>query len=321
MKSWQTLGGVRAGRTATGVIVAFVAVLVAVGCAPERPPRPPFGEVIVAAGDIADCRRKGDEATAKTTARLISGSEGATVLTLGDNAYPEGSAEDFDECYEPTWGRFKERTKPIAGNHEYDTPQAEGYFDYFGKAAGDPSKGYYSYELGPSWHIVALNSNCEEVAGGCEPSSPQVRWLEADLLAAAENDDEKKSCTLAYMHHPRFSSGEKHGNTRYVKALWEALYEAEAEVVLSAHEHNYERFAPQSPGGREDPEGGIREFVVGTGGGKGTYPILDPIANSEVHTDDTFGVLKLTLRARGYDWRFVGVEGARFEDSGSARCH
>ncbi len=309
-------------RLAPMVLVPLLGTLLAVGCAPERPPRPPSGEerpprppsgeVIVAAGDIADCRHENDEATAE----LLEVIEG-TVLTLGDNAYPDGSTEDFEECYDPSWGRFEDRTKPSPGNHEYDTEGAEGYFDYFGKAAGEPDKGYYSYDLG-AWHLVALNSNCEEV-GGCEASSPQVRWLEADLAA---NDD--KSCTLAYMHHPRFSSGEKHGNTHFIKPLWEALYEAGADVVLSAHEHNYERFAPQNPGGRADPERGIRGFVVGTGGGKGgkgLYPIVDPIANSEVYNDNTYGVLKLTLRPEGYEWRFVPVEGEAFTDSGSTRCH
>jgi hypothetical protein len=311
IETCQAFVGVGAGRTVTVVIVGFVVILVAAeGCGPERPPRPPSGEVIVAAGDIADCHREGDEATARLVGRI-----NGTVLTLGDAAYPEGTAEDFEECYEPTWGRFKGHTKPVPGNHEYDTRGAEGYFDYFGKAAGDPDEGYYSYNLG-KWHIVALNSNCEEVPGGCEASSPQGRWLEADLAA-----NEDKSCTLAYMHHPRFSSGEKHGNTHHVKPLWEALYEAEADVVLSGHEHNYERFTPQNPSGREDPERGIRQFVVGTGGGKGTYPILDPIANSEVHNDDTYGVLRLRLRPKGYGWRFIPVEGARFTDSGSARCH
>jgi acid phosphatase type 7 len=295
------------------VLAALLGTLIAFGCAPERPPRPapPSGEVIVvAAGNIADCRREGDEATA----RLVGGIVGSTVLTLGDNAYPEGTAEDFKECYEPTWGRFKYRTKPVPGNHEYDTQGAQGYFDYFGKAAGDPQKGYYSFNLG-SWHLVALNSNCQEI-GGCGASSPQVRWLEADLAA-----NEDKSCTLAYMHHARFSSGEKHGSTHYRKPLWEALYEGGAEVVLSGDEHNYERFAPQTSGGRADPERGIRQFVVGTGGGKGHYPIVDPIANSEVHNDETYGVLKLTLNPESYEWRFVPVEGESFSDSGSARCH
>ncbi len=293
------------------VLVALLGTLLALGCAPERPPRPPSGEVIVAAGDIADCRGEGDEATAK----LVDGIDGSTVLTLGDNAYPEGSAEDFEECYDSAWGRFKDRTKPSPGNHEYDTEGAQGYFDYFGKAAGDPDRGYYSFNLG-QWHIVALNSNCEEVPGGCEEASPQLGWLKADLAA---NDDKK--CTLAYMHHPRFSSGKEHGDTHYVRPLWEALYEAGAEVVLSGHEHNYERFAPQDPEGRADPRRGIREFVVGTGGGKGHYPISEPIANSEVHNDETYGVLKLTLRPKSYEWRFVPEEGETFSDSGSARCY
>jgi len=164
MQPWQALGGVGAGRTATVVIVAFVAVLIAAGCRPEKPVKKP---VVVAAGDIADCSGTGDEATAK----LVGGIDG-TVLTLGDVAYPEGSAEDFEECYEPTWGRFEGRTKPTPGNHEYYTEEAEGYFDYFGKAAGDPDEGYYSYDLG-EWHLVALNSNCNEV-GGCGAYSPQL---------------------------------------------------------------------------------------------------------------------------------------------------
>jgi hypothetical protein len=207
------LGGVGVGRPATAVIVAFVAVLVTVGCRPERPSYPP---VVVAAGDIADCSGGGDEATA----RLVGDIGDSTVLTLGDEAYPDGSAEDFEECYDPTWGRFEDRTKPVPGNHEYDTPGTAGYFHYFGRAAGDPGKGYYSYNLG-KWHIVALNSNCkEEEIGDCEEASQQVRWLKADLAA---NKD--KRCTLAYMHHPRFSSGKEHGNTHYVKPLWEALYE------------------------------------------------------------------------------------------------
>jgi hypothetical protein len=302
-----------ARRPAPTVLVAVLVTLIALGCGSERTPSPPERNpsppVVVAAGDIADCRRESDEATARLV-RAING----TVLTLGDEAYPAGTAEDFRECYDPTWGWFKHRTKPVPGNHEYDTEGAEGYFEYFGKAAGDPDEGYYSYNLA-SWHLVALNSNCEQI-GGCDESSPQVRWLKADLAA---NDD--KGCTLAYMHHPRFSSGVKHGNTHYLKPLWEVLYEAEADVVLSAHEHNYERFAPQNPGGRADPERGIRQFVVGTGGGKGLYPILDPIANSEVHNDENYGVLKLTLNPESYDWRFVPVEGETFSDSGSARCH
>jgi len=314
MESWHALGGLGAGRTgrsATVIIVALLAILLALSCAPERPPGPPSGEVLVAAGDIADCAGEGDEATA----RLVGSIDGARVLTLGDEAYPDGTAQDFRECYEPTWGQFKERTRPIPGNHEYETEGAWAYFDYFGDAAGDPDEGYYSYKLG-SWHIVALNSNCGEGEIRCGPGSAQTEWLKEDLAA---NADEGR-CTLAYMHHPHFSSGEEHGSTPKLEPLWEALYEAGADVVLSGHEHNYERFAPQDPEGRADPEGGIRGFVVGTGG-KSHYPILDPIANSEIHNDESYGVLKLTLNPKSYEWRFVPVGGETFSDSGSARCH
>ena len=294
------------------VIVALLTILLDFGCAPERPPGPPSGELIVAAGDIANCAGEGDEATAK----LVAGIDGATVLTLGDNAYPDGSAQDFEECYEPSWGQFEERTRPIPGNHEYETEGARGYFDYFGEAAGDPEEGYYSYDLG-SWHIVALNSNCGVEEIRCGPGSAQMEWLKEDL---ATNAADEGGCTLAYMHHPRFSSGEEHGSTPNLEPLWEALYEAGADVVLSGHEHNYERFAPQDPNGKADPERGIREFVVGTGG-RSHYSILGPIANSEVYNHDTYGVLTLAPRPESYEWRFIPVEGETFTDSGSARCH
>src|SRR5215211_297251 len=303
METWQALGGVGAGRTATAVTVAFVAVLITVGCSSERPTS---GEVIVAAGDITSCSGTGDEATAK----LVGGIDGM-VLTLGDEAYPEGSAEDFGECYEPSWGRFKDRTKPVPGNHEYYTEEAEEYFDYFGKAAGDPDEGYYSYDLG-TWHLVALNSNCQEVR--CATTSPQVQWLKPDLAA-----NHNKRCTLAYFHHPLFTSRKYCPGIPEVKPLWEDLYKAGADVVLNGHDHNYQRFAPQDPEGGADPEQGIREFVVGTGGAN-HYPIVAPIENSEVHNDDTYGILKLTLRPKGYEWRFLPA-GGEFTDSGSDRCH
>ena len=299
-------------RFAPMVLVVLLGVLLAIGCAPERPPRLPSGEVVVAAGDIANCATEGDEATAE----LLGSIDGATVLTLGDNAYPDGAAEDFRECHEPTWGQFKERTRPTPGNHDYETEGASAYFDYFGKAAGNPDEGYYSYDLG-SWHIVALNSNCGEGEVRCGPGSAQTEWLKDDLAA---NTDEGQ-CTLAYMHHPRFSSGVKHGSIANMEPLWEALYEAGAEVVLSGHEHNYERFAPQDPEGRVDPQRGIRQFVVGTGGGGSYYPILDPLPNSEVHNDESYGVLKLTLNSKSYKWRFIPVEGKIFGDSGSAPCN
>jgi hypothetical protein len=309
MESWQALGGLGVGRSATVIIVALLTVLLAFGCAPKRPPRPPSGKVIVAAGDIADCSSDGDEATA----RLVEGIEG-TVLTLGDNAYPDGTAQDFSECYDPSWGQFKARTRPAPGNHEYETPGASAYFDYFGKAAGDPDKGYYSYDLG-SWHIVALNSNCGEGEIRCAPGSPQGQWLKEDLAA---NDEQK--CTLAYFHHPLFTSGSYRPGIERVESLWEILYAAGVDVVLNGHDHNYQRFAPQDPEGRADPEEGIRQFVVGTGG-RSQYQISHPIANTEVYNDDTFGVLKLTRHPKRYEWEFVPVEGETFSDSGSARCH
>jgi hypothetical protein len=307
MESWQALGGVGTVRSATGIIVALLVILLAFGCAPERPPGLPSGKVIVAVGDIASCSSAADE----VTARLVGVIDGSTVLTLGDHAYESGAPSEFSECYKPTWGRFKDRTKPVPGNHEYHTKEAKGYFGYFGKAAGKPGKGYYSYDLG-QWHIVALNSNCEEV--DCAASSPQLSWLEADLAKDA------KTCTLAYFHYPLFSSGEYRPGVREVKPLWEALYAADADVVLNGHDHNYQRFAPQDPNGKADPQRGIREFVVGTGG-RSHYPIQGPIANSEVYNDDTYGVLKLTLRPEGYEWWFLPVEGETFTDSGSARCH
>jgi hypothetical protein len=263
--------------------------------------------VVVAAGDIASCE---EESGHEATARLLDDT-GGTVLTLGDNAYEDGTPEEFAGCYDPSWGRHKDRTKPSPGNHDYETAGAGGYFGYFGNAAGDPGKGYYSYDVG-DWHLISLNSNCED-ADVCSPGSPQVRWLQNDLKR------NRASCTLAYWHHPYFSSGEEHGSTPEVRPLWEALYDAGADVVLSGHEHNYERFGPQDADGQADPGGGIRQFVVGTGGA-GHYDISTPLPNSEVTNDDTFGVLKLTLRPDGYDWRFVPVAGETLTDSGSAGC-
>ncbi|MEJ7815738.1 MAG: metallophosphoesterase [Rubrobacter sp.] len=312
MGNWQVLGGVGASkRLATEVIVATIAILIAAGCGPEKTPPPEVAgpPVVVAAGDIASCGTESDDATAE----LVGGIEG-TVLTLGDNTYPDGSTENYDECYEPTWGQFKERTRPAPGNHEYETEGASAYFDYFGKAAGDPDKGYYSYDLG-GWHVVALNSNCGEGELRCGPGSPQGRWLKEDLAA---NDEE--ACTLAYFHHPLFASGSYRPGIARVGRLWETLYAAGVDVVLNGHDHNYQRFAPQDPGGRADPEGGIRQFVVGTGG-RSLYEISDPIANTEIHNDDAYGVLKLTLHPKKYEWEFVPVEGETFSDSGGARCH
>jgi acid phosphatase type 7 len=272
-----------------------------------RTSAPTSDPVVLGAGDIADCASSGDEATAK----LLDDISG-TVYTTGDNAYESGTTTEFSECYDPTWGRHKARTRPSVGNHEYETADAQGYFDYFGSAAGDPKKGYYSYDLG-EWHIVSLNSMCEHV-GGCEATSPMVRWLEQDLAS------NPKPCTLAYWHNPLFSSG-YHGSDPKMKPSWEALYAADAEVVLNGHDHDYERFAPQSPSGAADSARGLREFVVGTGG-RELRPFRTTIeAHSEVRNAHTFGVLKLTLLPDGYEWKFVPVAGATFTDSGASRCH
>ncbi|HYL64943.1 MAG TPA: metallophosphoesterase [Candidatus Methylomirabilis sp.] len=263
--------------------------------------------VLVGAGDISDCS---DPAGAEATANLLDQIPG-TVFAAGDLAYPDGSKENF-LCYDKTWGRAKSRTRPAPGNHEFHSSGATPYFDYFGAAAGDPKTGYYSYELG-SWHIVVLNSECKDV-GGCNAGSPQEKWLRADLAA------HPVACTLAYWHKPLFSSGAKHGNDPEIKPLWQALYDASSDVILNGHDHDYERFAPQNPGGIADPARGIREFVVGTGG-KSHRPFGDPKPNSEVRDATAFGVLKLTLRAHSYDWQFLPEAGKSFTDSGSGACH
>ena len=263
--------------------------------------------VLLAAGDIASCLSKGDEATAQLVAN-ISG----TVATLGDNVYERGSGAEFTSCFDPTWGAFKARIHPAPGNHEYLTPGGQGYFDYYGAAAGQIGKGYYSYDLG-AWHVVVLNSQCWEI-GGCGAAAPQSQWLKADLGA------HPAPCTLAYWHVPRFSSG-AHGDSTLVQSFWDLLYAGGVDVVLNGHDHDYERFAPQDPHGQPDAARGIREFVVGTGG-RSHYPfLLGPHANTEVRNDATFGVLKLTLHPTGYDWEFVPVAGKTFTDTGGGTCH
>jgi len=263
--------------------------------------------VLIGAGDIADCS---DLAGAEATAKLLEANPG-TVMALGDLAYPNGTPDDF-KCYHKTWGRVKDRTRPAVGNHEFHSTGASYYFQYFGAAAGDPKTGYYSYDLG-SWHIVVLNSECQQV-GGCEAGSSQEKWLRADLAA------HPVGCTLAYFHKPRFSSGLNHGNDPEVGAFWQALYDYNAELILNGHDHDYERFAPQDPGGNADPKRGIREFVVGTGG-KNHREFGIRKSNSEVRNNHAFGVLKLTLKTTGYDWKFIPEAGKTFTDSGSGSCH
>jgi hypothetical protein len=294
------------GTLLTGVLLAFFLAVLSGGANKARAEVLSTGDpVLAAAGDIADCTSPNDEATAD----LLGTMPGATVAALGDNAYPDGSASDYKNCYDPSWGLYKAQTLPAVGNHEYNTAGASGYFGYFGAAAGDKTKGYYSYELG-SWHVVVLNSNCTKV-GGCGATSPQGQWLKSDLSA------HPSACTLSYWHAPRFTSTYPSKSTG---AFWNALYRAKAEVVLNGHMHNYERFAEQSPGGLAKPGLGVREFVVGTGG-EATHPFKTIAANSEVRNASTFGVLKLTLHADSYDWKFVPVAGRSFTDSGTTKCH
>jgi hypothetical protein len=262
---------------------------------------------LLAAGDIASCKGSGDEATAR-----ILGRQRGTIAPLGDTVYDSGSPQEFAQCYAPSWGRYKRRTRPAVGNHEYKTPGAAGYFDYFGAAAGPRSKGYYGYNRG-SWHIVVLNANCSKVSS-CSAGSPQLQWLRRNLAS------HRRRCTLAYWHQPRFSSGHHGGDDEYVD-FWRVLYNAHADVVLSGHDHDYERFRPLTPTGTVDPDRGIVEFIVGTGG-KNHYKFSKPQPPiSVVRNDDTFGILKLDLRRGGYRWRFIPESGKSFTDSGARSCH
>lgn len=265
----------------------------------------PSDPVLLAAGDIADCSDDGAERTAKLLDRLDG-----TIAALGDNAYESGTLDEYLECYDPTWGRHRARTRPTVGNHEYQTARAGPYFAYFCGLAGDPFKGWYSYELG-TWHVIVLNSNCSEI-GGCHIGSEQERWLRADLAA------HPSKCTAAYWHHPRFSSG-MHGNGSNMIAIWNELYEAGADVVLSGHEHDYERFAPLSGTGELDPARGMREFVIGTGGRAArSFATIKP--HSEVRHTGMFGVLSLTLHDGSYDWQFIRDDG-KAADTGHSECH
>src|SRR3954453_15317968 len=258
--------------------------------------------VITAAGDI--CASSTD---CTPTSDLVLSINPTRVLTLGDNAYDSGTADEYSSEYDPNWGRFKAKTSPTTGNHEYHVAGAPGYFSYFGSLVPAP---YYSYDLG-SWHLIALASSSavDPGAGGAEET-----WLKQDLAA------HPNTCVLAYWHEPRWSSGTTHGSNSFWGAVWDDLYAAHADVVLNGHEHNYERFAPQSPSGAVDPNG-IREIIAGTGGASHGSPFGPPIANSEVRDDSTWGVLKMTLYPTSYAWQFVPIAGSTFTDSGSAGCH
>jgi hypothetical protein len=258
--------------------------------------------VLVGAGDIANGGPGDDE-----TAALLDGIPG-TVFTAGDNAYDNGTAADFANFYEPSWGRHKARTRPAPGNHDYNTAGAAGYFGYFGANAGPAGLGYYSYDLG-SWHIIALNSNIDMA-----PGSAEEQWLRADLAA------NPRACTLAYWHHPLFTSGEAHEPYTPTRPLYQALYDYYADVVVWGHNHQYERFAPHDPAGGLDNARGLRAFVAGMGGAS-HYSFARTQPNSEARNSDTYGVLEFTLHRTTYEWRFVPVAGGTYADSGSGTCH
>jgi hypothetical protein len=312
--------------TATNSAGSASASSAEVGPVPVAPVSDP---IVAAAGDIAcdptSSSYNGGSGTSnscrqKAVSDLLVGAGYSAVLALGDNQYYCGGLSAFQQAYDPSWGRVKPITHPSVGNHEYLTSGgtgcdasntgAAGYWDYFGSAAGARGQGWYSFDVG-GWHLIALNSNCGD-AGGCSSTSPQGQWLRADLAA------HPTSCTLAYWHIPLFSSGGRASSNS--RSFWDALYAAGADLVLTGHDHTYERFAPQTPAGAPDSSRGIREFVVGTGGANHTA-LATTAANSEVRDDTTYGVLKLTLHANSYDWTFVPETGRTFTDKGTTACH
>jgi acid phosphatase type 7 len=292
---------------------------------PTPAPAPTNDPVIAAAGDIAcdptDPGFNGGNGTSgrcqqKATSNLLLNTGLTGVVTLGDEQYDDATLSKFNQVYATTWGRANQLDRPAVGNHEYLTAKAAGYFDYFNGVgnyngpAGPRDRGYYSYNLG-SWHVVALNSNCSQVS--CSSGSAQDAWLRDDL---ARNPTK---CTLAFFHHPRWSSGLA-GNNGNMGTLVTDLYNANADVILAGHDHLYERFGPQNPSAAADSARGIREFVVGTGG-KSLVDFDQIKANSQVRNNNTFGVLRVALHSSSYDWKFQPIAGQSFTDSGSTNCH
>lgn len=272
----------------------------------STPAAPANDPTLTAVGDILGCGSSGDEATAA----LLAKQKGA-IQTLGDNAYPDGSPEAF-ACFDASWGRFKARIHPSLGDHEYELGNADPYFAYFGAAAGDTQKGYYSYDVG-SWHVVVTNPNCDHVPGGCGAGSPQETWLRDDLAA------HPVQCTIGVVGSPRFSSGSVHGPQTAILDLWKALYVAGADVVLAGDDHHYERFAPQNADGMSDPQAGTRQFIVGTGG-YSLYPLGATQSLSETRSNAGYGMLRLTLHPGSYEWQYVPVAGNDYTDAGSSPC-
>jgi hypothetical protein len=293
----------RSVPTAIGLLIVGAALLAGprLGITPPillpLPSVAPGATVLLAAGDIGSCDGTHDDDVADLAARLPG-----TIAMLGDTVYENGSASDYADCFDPVWASVFARIRPALGNHEYQTTDAAAYFTEFGATAGKAGEGWYSYELGP-WHVVVLNSNCEFV-GGCDAGSAQLAWLVADLAA------HPSTCTLAYWHHPRYSSGE-HGDDDRTESLWRALAAAGADLVLAGHDHDYERFALID---------GIRSFVVGTGG-RSLYEMpRPPEPGSELRANTSYGLLMLTLHGSSYDWRFVPAAGSTLRDAGSGAC-
>jgi hypothetical protein len=271
----------------------------------STPTPTPGSAVLIGAADI--CHSGDSKANAYATAALIVSRPTDVVFTAGDNSNETGSEADYEDCVAPTWGVFRDRTFPAPGNHDYDTAGAEPYYDFYPQAAGPAGLGWYSYDLANDWHVIVLNAICDAV-GGCGAGSPQETWLRSDLAA------HEGKHFIAIWHIPAFSSGSAHGNNSDYLAWWQDLYAAHARIVINGHDHDYERFAPQSPSGVADPNG-IREFVVGTGGSSlSPFGTIQP--NSEARNSGTYGVLELTLRADGYQWQFIPVAGGTFADSG-----
>ncbi|MFZ6813862.1 metallophosphoesterase family protein [Undibacterium sp. Rencai35W] len=282
------------------------------GQASKTKPQVAKSVTVYVAGDIADCRKKPfTESMAEKTAELVeaglANDPKAVALTLGDNTYPVGKPEEFSQCYDPTWGRFKARTLPSPGNHDYGMPSAHGYYNYFGELAGPDRRGYYSRKVG-QWQLISLNSNVD----GAQMQA-QLQWLKEEL------NNNPRRCTLAFWHHPVFSTG-GHGNNDIMQAAWKLLSDAKADIVLTSHDHDYERFVPLDEHGNIDQKNGIRSFVVGTGGAKLT-PMFFPKIITEIRDNATYGVLKLSLHEKSYDWEFLPVAGQSFTDKGSGSCH
>jgi hypothetical protein len=267
--------------------------------------------VLVGAGDIGGCDSSQLQ-NSQATANLIDSIPG-TVFAVGDLTYPDSTDGYFAKCWAPTWGRHRARMIPAPGNHEYNTPGAPGYYNYFGPVAGDPLKGYYSFDMG-AWHVVVLSAECSKI-GGCTATSPEGQWLQADLVA------NPTLCTLALWHEPLYTSISG-GTEPTVQPFWQILYDAGAELVINGHMHNYERFEPQDPNGNLDLNNGIREIIAGTGGKSLDCGFTNPpAANSDVRICSTYGVLKLTLHASSYDWQFIPQAGQAASDSGTTSCH